>query len=219
MDKKPLKLGLATLALIGGLVVAGCAASPVQGGTPAQTTPDESDTLNEMIDRGLAESKSEFQTEVLTQAKSDGEISEANWKEANNLYKSCLSEQGYEVELIFQGSKVLTSGVADADDPGDPGNPDDPATKQRQQVDVECYSKTSAHINEIYDYLNGNGGMDGDQVQRAVLQCLLDRGLVPEDTSYDEFLADLEQQNGLGFNPEGGPDEEKIRACWIEMTT
>ena len=42
---------------------------------------------------------------------------------------------------------------------------------------------------------------------------------MPNGTSYDEFLADLEQQNGQGFNPDGGPDEELIAACWVEMTS
>lgn len=219
MKQQPFKFGLAALTLLGGLLLAGCSSSPGAEEASTRTTPDDSDVLSEMIDRGLAESQSEFQTEVLTRAKSDGEISEADWKEANNRFKSCLSEQGYEVELLFQGSKVLTTAVVEPDDMGGRGDPDDPETKRQQEATGECYSKTSAHINEIYSYINGDGGFDGDQMQRAVLECLIDRGLAPKDTTYDEFVTDLEQQNGQGFHPDGGPNEDEIQACWIEMTT
>lgn len=216
MPKPFLMRGLAAVAVVGGLAFAGCAPSDSSQEQPSPSTSSSSDALSQMIEEGLAEAESDFQREVLTKAKRSGEVSEADWKEANNRYKTCLADQGYDVELIFQGSKVQTIRDAEEGEAGDANNAD---TQKRQQVDIECYAKTSAFINEIYDYINGTGGMDGDQVQRAVLQCLLDRGLVPKDTTYDEFLADLDQGEGQQFNPKGGPNEEKIMECWVEMTT
>lgn len=216
MPKPFLMRGLIALTVVGGLALAGCAASTNDQEAPPPSSSTSSDALEQLIEDGLAEAESDFQKEVLTKAKQSGEISEADWKEANNRYKSCLADQGYEVELVFQGSKVQT--IRDAEE-GETGDPNNPNTQKRQRIDIECYAKTSAFINEVYDYINGNGGMDGDQMQRAVLQCLLDRGLVPKDTTYDEFLADLDQGDGQQFNPEGGPDEEQIMECWIEMTT
>lgn len=216
MPKSFLRRGLVALAVVSGLALAGCAPSATTQEPVPPSTSSSSDALNQLIEDGLAEAGSDFQKEVLTKAKQSGEISEADWKEANNRYKSCMADQGYEVELVFQGSKVQT--IRDAEE-GETGDADNSVNRKRQQVDIECYAKTSAFINEVYDYINGTGSMDGDQIQRAVFKCLVDRGLVPKDTTYDEFLADLEQQGGKGFNPEGGPHEAEIRACWVETTT
>lgn len=128
---------------------------------------------------------------MLTQAKESGQISEADWKEANNRYKTCLSENGHKVELVYEGSRVL---IMEEGSPGMSAQDMQASGQERSKDDLECYGKTSAFINEVYTYLNGGSDKpDGDTTQRAVLTCLIDRKLVPANTTYDEFVADLEQ--------------------------
>ncbi|MFB9748107.1 hypothetical protein [Leifsonia shinshuensis] len=173
---------------------------------------DAAPTLDSLISDGLRQAKSEFQKEVLTKARETGSISEADWKEANNRYKACLDEQGYAADLLYDGSKVLMAFDADS-------NESEAAKKTRQAADLACYQKTSAFINEVYAYLNGGSDRpDADAVQRAVLACLIDRKLVPADTSYDQFLADLEQNEGKQFGAQSAADEEAVTKCWIENT-
>ncbi|MDJ1370252.1 hypothetical protein C7K25_02495 [Gulosibacter molinativorax] len=210
------------LALAGALLITGCASTETD---PAPASPDanvidggNTSTLDLLISDGLANAQSDFQREVLQEARESGQISEDDWKEANNQYKACLVAKGYEVEVIYNGTDVLIQGEAETEGTVDEQKA---AGELRQQADRECYEKTSAFINEIYSYLNGGqqaGGLDGDTVQRAVLACLIDRDLVPSDTSYDGFLADLEQNGGKQFTPNGQENEEDIAACWVENT-
>ena len=219
--RNPYSGRLATLfVLAGALLMSGCA------GTDPSPAPSDAEvidggansTLDQLIADGRANAQSDFQKEVLQEAQQSGQISEEDWKEANNQYKECLVAKGYNVEVIYEGTDVLIQGEAETEGTVDEQKA---AGEQRQQADRECYAKTSAFINEIYAYLNGGqqaGGLDGDTVQRAVLACLIERDLVPEDTSYDEFVADLEQNGGKQFTPNGQENEEDIAACWVENT-
>lgn len=208
-----LRRALAGLALVSVLALAGCSSTPPEP-RPSNSGSNGSETLTQMIDTGLANAQSDFQEEVLTEAKKTGQISEADWKEANNRYKTCLTEQGFQVEIIYRGSTVQIQGEVDGKQT--------PADREaRQKADLSCYQKTAAHINEIYAYLNDDGsgnGLDGDTVQRAVLACLIDRELAPADTTYDEFVADLEQNDGKQFAPNGQDNEAEITKCWMENT-
>lgn len=209
---------IAALCVASALTLTGCTTTPVPPSTePSAVSPGAdggTGALDKLIQDGLANAKSDFQKEVLKTAKDTGKISEADWKEANNRFKECLAAKGYQVELVFQGSKVLTQTVADD---GDRSEADKQADAEASQ---ECYEKTSAFINEVYALLAGGGQdkPDGDTTQRAVLACLIDRGLAPKGTSYDEFLADLEQ-GGKQFTPqEGSSNQEAVAKCWIENT-
>jgi len=214
---------LATLAFAAAVLLTGCTAGspsaaeppagPSAGSTDGGGGAGSSDMLDQMIADGLANAKSDFQREVLTQAQETGTISEADWKEAHSQEKKCLADQGYTVEMIYEGTKVLTQSEIDE-------NESSADAEKRKQASMECYEKTSSFINEIYSYLNGDGeaGMDGDTVQRAVLACLIERELVPAELAYDEFVADLEQNDGKQYAPNGQPNEEEIAQCWIENT-
>ncbi|MCX4471354.1 hypothetical protein OOK41_13725 [Micromonospora sp. NBC_01655] len=209
---------LAALCVTSALALTGCSTAPeTPAAEPSVAAPSDgggAGAVDKLIRDGLANAKSDFQKEVLTTAKDTGKISEADWKEANNRFKDCLAAKGYQIELIFQGSKVLTQTVAGS---GDRSEADKQADAKASQ---ECYEKTSAFINEVYALLAGGGQEkpDGDATQRAVLACLIDRGLVPEDTKYDEFLADLEQ-GGKQFTPQqGSKNEAAVAKCWVENT-
>lgn len=170
MQTSLLRRAAACLALVAAMALAGCAGSP--SASPSAASNDgSSDALTQMIDDGIAQAQSDFQKEVLTRAKETGTISEADWKEANNRYKACLSEQGIQAEIVYQGSKVQVQAVQSGKDTPE-------SREASQKADLACYQKTSAFINEIYAYLNDDGsgnGMDGDTAQRAVLKCLIDR--------------------------------------------
>lgn len=204
-----------TCAVVLGAVMAfalgGCAspAEPV-----SSSVAEGSVTLEQIIDDGLAAAGSDFQTEVLTRAQETGAVSEEDWKEANNKFKDCMVDKGYEIELIYDGANVTTQTVADVGSGGEEQQAD---AEKRRADDQECYEKTSAFINEAYSLLNGGSvSVSADEMQRAVLQCLIDRELVPAETTYEEFVADLEQNEGKQFSPQGTEENDPVAACWME---
>lgn len=203
----------ATLAL----TFTGCSSTP-KADTPAQPSQTEqsgqSDALTQLIENGLAQAGSEFQIEVLTKAKESGQISEADWKEANNRFKECMADLGRDVEIVYEGSRALVMEEANTLNK----NEMEGSAADRNQDTVQCQKKTNGFINEIYEYINGNSAGSADDVQRAVLSCLIERELVPADTTYEQFVTDLEQNEGKQYSPSGGENEDEITACWIENT-
>lgn len=214
MGKHSLRAAGAAALLALTLAFTGCspAAEPNSPAPPTQT--EKSDALTQLIEDGLAQAESEFQKEVLTKAKETGQISEADWKEANNRFKECMADLGRDVEIVYEGSRALVMEATDTLDKKEMEN----GAAQRQQDNAACHKKTSGFINEVYEYINGNSAGSADDMQRAVLNCLIERELVPADTTYEEFVTDLEQNDGKQYSPNGGENEEKITACWIENT-
>lgn len=207
--------GGALLAATLALTFTGCSSTP-EVKTPAPPTQSEqsgqSDALTQLIEEGLAQAGSDFQVEVLTKAKETGQISEADWKEANNRFKECMADLGRDVEIVYEGSRALVmeeAGTLNEDDM-------EGSAADRNQDTVQCQKKTNGFINEIYEYINGNSAGSSDDVQRAVLNCLIERELVPADTTYEQFVTDLEQNEGKQYS--GGDNEDEITACWIENT-
>lgn len=212
--------GTLTRLFIGALFVAvtltGCSQGVQESEQAQEALPQgstESPSVDRLIEEGLANAKSDFQREVLTKVRDSGSLSEADWKEANTQRAQCLQDKGFAVEIIYDGADVLLQADVPAEDVGPSGAEDSGLSS----ADQECYEKTSAFINEIYSSLNGGAqSVDSDGVQRAVLQCLIDRELVPADTSYEEFVTDLEQNEGKQFSPQGTGDNDPIAACWTE---
>lgn len=185
------------------LLLTACATS-----SPEKPVQEESDTLTQMIDEGLANAQSDFQRKVLEKAKKTGKISEADWKEANNQNKECMASLGYDIEITYEGSKVLMLMEAE-------GGEDDPANEKRRQDSIECGDKTSAYINEIYSYLVGDQP-DGDEQLRAIFNCIIENELAPKDTTFDEFESDLEQNDGKQYGMSDDPDGAEITKCWTD---
>ncbi len=164
-----------------------------------------------MIDNGIAQAGSDFQKDVLTRAKQSRQISEADWKEANTRYEKCMREAGLDVEVIYEGSRVLVQ-----------SNTVDPKSGERSEADkkadLDCYKKTSAHINEVYFYLN-SGGEAGNlsDHHKVILKCLKDKNLVPADTTLEQFEAKLKEGNGE-FTGEGQDKQNEFAKCWEEAT-
>lgn len=190
------------------LLLSGCAGD-------SEVRVDESEnTLQALIDDGLANAKSDFQKEVLNKAQKSGEISEADWKEANEQYKSCLIDAGQDVELVYEGSQVLVKG--EVNEGGEPG--DDEAQQREHEEDAECYEKTSMYINEIYAYLNDDGSeQNHEEVERAVYDCLIETGVIPKDTTFDEFSSELSKDEGPQISNEETPVDEQAE-CWEKVT-
>lgn len=210
-------IGGVLLAVTLALTFTGCSSAPETStpAPPAQTeTSGQSDALAQLIEEGLAQAESDFQREVLTEAKETGQISEADWKEANNRFKECMADLGRDVEIIYEGSRALVMEEADGPDKQAMEN----NAAERNQENMQCHKKTSGFINEVYEYINGNSGGSVDDVQRAVLNCLIERELIPADTTYEQFVTDLEQNEGKQYGPSGGDNEEEMTACWIENT-
>ncbi|PPG33176.1 hypothetical protein C5B97_00700 [Pseudoclavibacter sp. RFBB5] len=204
------RLMCTSVALLAAVALTGCAQADTSDEGMTQT--GGSLTLEQLLDEGLANSKSDFQTEVLTAARESGEISEADWKEGNNLRLQCLQEKGFDAELLYEGAEVYLQTDAD---PG-AASPDE-GDSELQAADLDCYEKTSAFINEAYSLINGGqSSVDPDEMQRAVLQCLIDRELVPADTTYEEFVADLEQNEGKQYSPQSTEANDPVAACWME---
>lgn len=195
----------AALAVVAALMLTGCS-----NASSEEPAPEAPETLDQMVDEGLANAQSDFQRDVLQKAKETGEISEADWKEANNQKKECMAALGYDLEIVYEGSKVMW--LMDLDE-----EEDDAALKKRDQASLDCSDKTNAYINEIYSFLAGDQpGADGSDPLRAVFDCLIDNELIPEDATFDEFNADLEHNEGQQFTGEGTPDEDAISDCWAK---
>lgn len=203
----------AALALVAGLFLTGCSAAadpdgsaPVSSTQQADSGATEDANLATLIDRGLQEVQSDFQREVLQKAKDTGELSEADWKEANNRFVQCAEDGGLEVELMYQGAEVQYISPAGED-----------STEEQRAMEnelvLECEMKTNAFIKEVYAYLNQSGGSGEDYaMERAIMACLVDRDLAPEDITFEQFMADLETGTSE-FAP--GASEEHA-ACWME---
>lgn len=190
------------------LLLSGCAED-------SEARVDESEnTLQALIDDGLANAKSDFQKEVLSKAQESGEISEADWKEANEQYESCLIDAGQNVELVYEGSQVLVKG--EVNEGGEPG--DDETRQREREENAKCYEKTSMYINEIYAYLNDGGTeQDHEEVERAVYECLIETGVIPKDTTFDEFASELAKDEGPQISNEETPVDEQAE-CWEKVT-
>ncbi|KAB1638839.1 hypothetical protein [Pseudoclavibacter terrae] len=170
--------------------------------------------LGQIISDGLTNAKSETQREVLAKAQETGVISESDWKEANARYAECMNDKGYNAEIVYEGADAFLQTEEAAGQGDDQGAAPDGAV---QEDGHECYDKTSAFINEAYSLINGGqSAVSPEEMQRAVLQCLIDRELVPADTTYEEFVADLEQNDGKQYSPQSTEEGDPFAACWME---
>ncbi|UBH05876.1 hypothetical protein K8P10_001387 [Leucobacter sp. Psy1] len=196
-----------SFAVLTALLLAGCTS-----GSPEEPAPEEPETLAQMIEEGLANAQSDFQREVLEKAKETGEISEADWKEANNQKKECMAAMGYEMDVVYEGSKVLW--IMDLDEAED-----EEAQKKRDRDTIDCSEKTSAYIDEIYSFLAGDQpGADGSDPLRAVFDCLVKNDLIPKDTTFDEFQASSGYDEDEQPSDEESPEDEAIAKCWADNT-
>lgn len=210
LSKNSVRAVLALTCLVSMLGVSGCATTGTSSETGTAAGTSGQVTLEQIIADGLSDAKSDFQKEVLTKVQETGTISEADWKEANSMQAACMTEKGYPTEVIYEGTKVILKTEAA------PGAGEAESEAERADT-IECYDKTSAYINEAYAYINGGPNqVDPDAVQRAVLQCLIDGGLVPAETSYEEFVADLQQNEGKQYSPAEGENADATAACWRE---
>lgn len=208
IEAKP-QLWVVFVMAVTGLV--GCAQ---HGSVGDEARGENAGKLEQVISDGLSAANSDWQVEVLSRAQESGNISEQDWKEANSRYLACVEDKGYSGEIIYEGAEAFLQTEVD------PGlsEAEMVAEDMKTQVDtLECYDKTSAYINEAYLYLNGGlADTDVDSLQRAVLACLIDGDLVPKETTYEEFAADLEQNDGKQFMPNGQANETAIAKCWEE---
>lgn len=217
--KKPYRLIPALTLIALASLASGCSQDRPTADDPAPGTPEQSapasGTLESLIADGLREAGSDFQRELLEQVRKTGELSEADWKEANNRYVACMAEHGRTIELVYQGATVLEREQADQGGLTD----HEAAQDERIKTEQECMMKTKAFINEVYAYLHGEtnpgNSVDGETVERKILACLIERGLVPEDSTYEQFINDLNTNEGREF---GGGSSEEAGACWRDNT-
>lgn len=197
---------LAAAVLTSAVFLGGCSAQPT---APNDNT---SDALQEMIADGLANAPSDFQQEVLAEAQKSGEISEASWKEANEQYQSCLTDLGRNVELVYVGAQVQIRGEVEADEAID-----EASRQKEREEDTACYEKTSMYINEIYAYLHDDSAEEeNDQLERAVYACLIETKVIPKDTTFEEFSAELAAGGDTKFSDSNTP-ADPYDPCWEKV--
>ncbi|WP_029088612.1 hypothetical protein [Brevibacterium album] len=208
----------AAAALSACLLLTACSAPAEEPSSTDPAAPQEQpagsgadDTLAQLIDKGLEQVQSDFQREVLQKAKETGEVSEADWKEANNRLAQCAKDGGLEIELMYQGAEVQYISPAGTD------STEETRAKENELI-LECEMKTNAFIKDAYAYLNGSQGPGEDYaLERAVLACLIDKELVPEGTTLEQFLASMNNDDATSRTDESSTEgNEEYDACWRE---
>lgn len=199
---------LASLALVLGACSSTTdSADGTQGSTTASGSAGSS-SIDALIEEGLAADIDDVQRQILSTAQKTGEVSEADWKEANNRYVQCMSERGHSYQVSYQGTEVVFTRESASG-----GNGQEDVAEKNDAL--ECGTLTNTYVNGLYQYLYGSDPVQNSQdMERAVLACLIDKGLVPDSTTFDEFSADL-SQGGTQFMGEGDPRQAEFEECWV----
>ncbi|MDR1187650.1 MAG: hypothetical protein LBK95_09380 [Bifidobacteriaceae bacterium] len=136
----------------------------------------------------------EAQKELLRRFLEERTIGEADWKEANSRYVSCMAAKGYTAEVQYLGetTQVLQDAPMDADEAYLEGS---------RMADQDCAAAESAYVNSVYSEINRPGGpMDPQETDRSIRQCYIDKGIIPEDVTFEQWLAEgqkyLDMSNG-----------------------
>jgi hypothetical protein len=204
---------LAAVALFGGAALVGCAAADGAAGDP---TTSVAPLLVAYIDSLFEDpdGMTDFQRDILLRARQTGAVSEADWKEANNLTVACLQERGFPTEVSYEGAETIFQTFPD------PQQTDEQRAQMRAAI-TDC-SKLSVQVNSLYRYIYGDpANQDPNHVPRAIYDCLIEADLIPESTAYEEFFADFSSQGGTEsgsgegetslYGPDRGPG---FQECW-----
>jgi len=135
-----------------------------------------------MIDQALADpNTSDFVRQVLTQALTTGQITDADYQEARNHFVQCMADRGWTVSLTDVGYSVT----------GTPGGPHDgagPNDTSEANDDGQCEDSAEGPIEPIYLGMKYNpDGLNNDQLIKACYT----KNNVPDGQgmSDDEFVA------------------------------
>ena len=174
--------GCLTLMTVALLLLAGCQSSP----STSQLT--ISPMWQDYFIQALSDPNlSSFQREVL----SDYVVTEAEYKEAQDLYFTCMADQGYTVSFDGHGySMVSTTG----------------GPHEGEEVDLainaQCDAGTLNWVEQIYYGMQDNPeGLSGSMLVR---QCYNDHGVLDgHGLTNDEFQVLIEDNSYIPSTPEG----------------
>ncbi|MDR1449812.1 MAG: hypothetical protein LBI84_06380 [Propionibacteriaceae bacterium] len=165
--------------------------------------------MADVIARGLAADPDDFSAQVLQQAQQTGQISEADWKQANANWISCIKSLGFEADVFYEGTNVtyhvaLSNEVSQMDEAG--------RAAVRQTIRQTCDERTNTYVNMAYDSLYRESWKnDPRQVDERVIACLQQAGLASETLTYEELEADLAAGEASRYGPSSS---DAAQACW-----
>ena len=149
----------------------------------------------------------QFQTDIIEQAMMTGDISEADWKASNARVDQCLEERGVPLHSVYEGAEVtiVPTDYAVFNEylaTHDEANLGD--------TSFEC-SMHAVAVNSAYSYLNATQEQrEPEYVPRAIHECLIEQGEIPESVTFEQFYADFTGSQSQ-YGPEAG---EGFAACW-----
>lgn len=178
---------LAGLALAVSLALTGCAGSPDTDGTTGTAPSGNTNTngggtnvadspFTPVIQEYLDMATTDFEREALTRALETGKVSEADYKEAVNLFLQCMNGKGIKTEAVPDPN----TGVVSYHTEGDV----DDATYQ--PAFEECSMGTIFLVGSLYDQMATNPD-NADPID-LIVQCLIRKGVYPEGFTKEEFL-------------------------------
>jgi hypothetical protein len=187
-------------------LLAGCATNTQ---SPTAATASLAPVIVESLSQAEAEGIDEFSAEVLQEVRVTGEISEADWKQANNNWIACVASLGASGSIEYQGTHTqYTVAVPPELAPDTAG-----ANAVMDSVDRLCTDR-NRWVNIIYDLLyRASWKSDPRQVDERVIACLQERGLAPDSLTYEELEADIDAGDASRYGPSSS---EAVAACWQE---
>jgi hypothetical protein len=198
---------LAAAVFAGAAILAGCAAdapaappsSPAAVGD-SQAAPGPPERPNtapasgepaEIAQAGLDSGQvGDFQRQLLQGYLETGDISEADWKQANADNVACMAALGHETTTVYDGA-VATESMTGT------GATRDEAI-QRAADSEACATEHSRYVNQVYAASRGQstGAQSGD-ADDAIRQCYIAKGIIGEDTTPSQWQLNLDHYLGI----------------------
>ncbi len=180
------------------LLVAGCSSEEAQDPWEAQFT------------RARAEASTDFERSALE----DGEVSRAEYEEANSRFKDCMDDRGFSTNLIQDSSGLYTYETAGGGEALD-------------TAFVDCSTGTILLVGGLYSdtLLNPNNVL----FEELLVDCFARAGLTDGDFTVDDFQ-DTHQRFSLGQDGQSEPigtpsdppfsyDDPRAQTCFANPNT
>lgn len=192
------------LAVAAGMALSGCAGAqsePVPEGKMAASFEAYIDQFLEMPEL------SDYQREILSDAKERGELLLSDYERAWSDYKSCMVQRGYKNIIVMTYPNGMHDEAAHA-------KGTDAQEQHYSDAMFECQSTYTSYVDSIFGVQQGNPKLYSN-TSEGLVDCLKRNNLVPAGYTLEQYLKEDKGYDGTGSSYSFDKDDPEVKGCQV----